>query len=65
MSLILVRRQFFYKAACTIAYATKESIVNGELNAVPNLEKLTVVKLKVELEKYGFEKKRENKGIQY
>ena len=53
-----------FEAACTIADVTKKSIVNGEFNAVANLEKLTVVKLKAELEKYGFEKKRENKGIQ-
>ena len=53
-----------FEAACTIADVTKESIVNGEFNAVANLENLTVVKLKAELEKYGFEKKRENKGIQ-
>ena len=50
-----------FEAACTIADVAKESIVNGELNAVANLEKLTVVKLKAELEEYGFEKKRENK----
>ena len=53
-----------FEAACTIADVTRESIVNGEFNVVTNLEKLTVVKLKAELEKYGFEKNRENKGIQ-
>ena len=53
-----------FEAACTIADVTKESIVNGEFNAVANLENLTIVKLKAELEKYGFEKKRESKGIQ-
>ena len=53
-----------FEAACTMADVTKESIVNGEFNAVSKLEKLTVVKLKAELEKYGFEMKRENKGIQ-
>ena len=47
-----------FEADCTIADVTKESIVNGEFNAVANLENLTVVKLKAELEKYGFEKKR-------
>ena len=52
-----------FEAACTIADVTKESIVKGEFNAVANLEKLTVVKLKAELEKYGFEKKRESKGM--
>ena len=40
-----------FEAACTIADVTKESILNGEFNAVANLEKLTVVKLKAELEK--------------
>ena len=40
-----------FEAACTIADVTKESIVNGEFNAVANLEKLTVVELKEELEK--------------
>ena len=53
-----------FEAACTISDVTKESIVNGEFNAVANLENLTVVKLKAELEKYSFDKKRENKGIQ-
>ena len=47
-----------FEAACTISDVTKESIVNGELNAFTNLENLTVVKLKAELEKYSFEKKR-------
>ena len=40
-----------FEVACTIADVTKESIVNGEFNVVANLEKLTVVKLKAELEK--------------
>ena len=40
-----------FEAACTIADVIKESIVNGEFNEVANLEKLTVVKLKAELEK--------------
>ena len=53
-----------FEADSTIVDVTKESIVNGEFNAVDDLEKMTVVKLKSELEKYGFEKKRENKGIQ-
>ena len=51
-----------FEAAFTIADVTKESIVNGEFNAVTNLENLTVIKLKAELEKYGFEKI-ESKGI--
>ena len=53
-----------FEAACTTEDVTKESIVNGEFNTVSNLEKLTVVKLKAELEKYGFENNRESKGIQ-
>ena len=53
-----------FEAACTIVDVTKESIVNREFNAVANLENLTVVELKAELKKYGFEKKRESKGIQ-
>ena len=40
-----------FEADFTIADVTKESILNGEFNAVANLEKLTVVKLKAELEK--------------
>ena len=40
-----------FEVACTIADVTKESIVNGEFNVVANLEKITVVKLKAELEK--------------
>ena len=50
-----------FEAACTIADVTKESIVNGEFNAVANLEKLITVKLKEELEKSGFEKKEMNR----
>ena len=50
-----------FEAACTIADITKESIVNGEFNTVANLEKLTVLKLKTELDKYGFEKKKMNR----
>ena len=49
-----------FEAACTIADLTKESIVNGESNAVANLEKLTVVKLKTEVEKHDFEKNKMN-----
>ena len=37
-----------FESACTISDVTKESIVNGEFNAVANLENLTVVKLKAE-----------------
>ena len=54
-----------FESACTIADVTKESIVNGEFNAVANLEKLTVVKLKAELDKYGFEKNIVSKVIQF
>ena len=53
-----------FEASCTISDVTKESIVNGEFNVVYNLENLTVIKLKTKLEKYGFKKKRESKGIQ-